>query len=283
MLTVNIIGAGAVGQTFGYLLVKHNLIVIKAVLNQRLETAIAAIEFMGQGYAVSDMSELPPAHLYLITVPDQQIALVANQLAANPHLPDGALVMHCSGALTSACLYSLHARGCKLASMHPCFSFHNPKGSVADFTSIPCALEGDSAAFAPITELFTAIGAQVYPIAEDKKALYHASAVFASNYLIPLLQQAHDGLLQAGLSTVQAKAVVDKLVYSVAENVKQSTEPKHALTGPIQRADINTVIHHLEALSDPVAREFYQFMANKTLSITNVNELLIMAINQVIV
>ena len=82
---------------------------------------------------------------------------------------------------------------------------------------------------------------------------------------------------------MQAKAVVDKLVYSVAENVKQSTEPKHALTGPIQRADINTVIHHLEALSDPVAREFYQFMANKTLSITNVNELLSMAINQVIV
>ena len=272
MLTVNIIGAGAVGQTLGYLLVKHRAAKIQAIFNQSEESSKHAIEFIGQGQSVSSMSDLPAADLFLITVPDQKIAALADELAVKTHLRAGTIVMHCSGALTSACLGSLRARECKLASLHPSFSFKNPQSSISQFENIPCALEGDAVALATITNLFTSIGGQVYQIATEKKALYHAAAVFGSNYVITLLQQARDCFLDAGLSEQQAKHVLDALLASVVVNVKQASEPKLALTGPIQRADVTTIHHHLQALTDPLAREFYLLMAKKTLSIAVLDE-----------
>ena len=267
MLTLNIIGAGAVGQTLGYLLVKHRVAKIQAIFNQSQESSKNAIEFIGQGYAVSSVSDFPAADLFLITVPDQKIAVLADELAVNAQVQAGTIMLHCSGALTSACLSTLRARGCVVASLHPSFSFKNPQSAINQFVNIPCALEGDA-----ITNLFNAIGGQVYQIAIEKKALYHAAAVFGSNYVITLLQQARDCFLDAGLPEQQAKDVLDALLSSVVENVTQASEPKLALTGPIQRADVMTIHHHLQALTDPLAREFYLFMAQKTLSISVLDE-----------
>ena len=129
MLTVNIIGAGAVGQTLGYLLVKHRVAKIKAIFNQSEESSKHAIEFIGQGQSVSSISDLPVADLFIITVPDQKIAALADELAVNNHLQAGTIVMHCSGALTSACLGILRARECQVASLHPSFCFKNPQFS----------------------------------------------------------------------------------------------------------------------------------------------------------
>ena len=272
MLTLNIIGAGAVGQTWGYLLVKHRVAKIQAIFNQSQESSKNAIEFIGQGYAVSSVSDFPAADLFLITVPDQKIAVLADELAVNAQVQAGTIMLHCSGALTSACLSTLRARGCVVASLHPSFSFKNPQSAINQFVNIPCALEGDAAAMTTITNLFNAIGGQVYQIAIEKKALYHAAAVFGSNYVITLLQQARDCFLDAGLPEQQAKDVLDALLSSVVENVTQASEPKLALTGPIQRADVMTIHHHLQALTDPLAREFYLFMAQKTLSISVLDE-----------
>ena len=102
--------------------------------------------------------------------------------------------------------------------------------------------------------------------------MYHAAAVLGSNYVITLLQQARDCFLDAGLSEQQAKHVLDALLASVVVNVQQASEPKLALTGPIQRADVTTIHHHLQALTDPLAREFYLLMAKKTLSIAVMDE-----------
>lgn len=272
MLTVNIIGAGAVGQTFGYLLVHHQLAKIQAVHNQNAESSYQAIDFMGQGQWHPSVHELPAADLFLITVPDQQITPIAQELAGNPNLHPGTMVMHCSGALTSDCLNSLRARECKVASLHPSFSFREPQFSINQFVTIPCAIEGDVAAVEFITPLFTGIGAQIYQIATENKALYHAAAVFGSNYVITLLQQAHHCFLAAGLSEQQAKDVLDALLPSVVENVKQVSEPKLALTGPIQRGDVTTIQQHLQVLTEPDVREFYLMMAKKTLAIASLEK-----------
>lgn len=272
MLTVNIIGAGAVGQTLGYLWAKQQIVQIQAVVNRSIMTTNRAIAFMGQGTAYASVAELPAADLILITVPDQQITEIAQALASNPNLKPGTIALHCSGALTAECLAPLRARNVGLASIHPAFSFSNPIGAVQQFSQVPCALEGDESILPIITALFTDIGAKVYRISAESKAMYHVAAVFASNYSVTLLQQAYDSFLAAGLSPHQAKAVVERLAACVVQNLQTVEEPKSALTGPIQRGDVTTIERHLQELTDPMTREFYVILANKTLALTTLDE-----------
>jgi predicted short-subunit dehydrogenase-like oxidoreductase (DUF2520 family) len=272
MLTVNIIGAGAVGQTLGYLLVKHAVAQIQAIVNHSPSNAQRAVEFMGQGKVCASILDLPSADLILVTVPDQQIEAVARTLVNSPNLQPGTMILHCSGALSSACMDVLHSRQCWLASLHPAFSFKQPHAAIQQFTHIPCALEGDEPALDKITALFTAIGAEVYRIAPEHKALYHTAAVFASNYPVALLQQAYDCFTAAGLSGTQAKAVVCGVANSMLQNVSAADMPKLALTGPLQRGDVVTIRRHLETLQDPKARDMYVVLAHKTLAILDMDD-----------
>lgn len=272
MLTINIIGAGVVGQTLGHLLVKHQAAKIQSVLNKTPASSQRAITFIGQGQDYSAIKDLPPADLILLTIPDQHISSVAEELSTSPHLQSGTVVMHCSGALNSECLSSLRNKHCALASLHPALSFTDPNLAIAQFANTLCALEGDAVAVDILTPLFTKIGAQIYQIKPEKKALYHLAAVFATNYTVTLVQQAYEGFVAAGLSKQQAKDLADAFLSNVSKNMKQVAEPKQALTGPLQRGDVVTIQSHLQALTDPDARVLYLSLAHATLSMTSLDD-----------
>ena len=272
MLTINIIGAGAVGQTLGHLLVEHQVASIKSVLNQSAASSHSAIEWMGQGHVCQTLAELLPADIILLTVPDQQISMIAERLSHSPNLRSGTIVLHCSGALNSQALGSLRSKNCILASLHPALSFTDPKLAVTQFANTLCALEGDAAAKAILQPLFTAIGATVYEIQAEQKTLYHLAAVFVTNYTVALSQQAYEQFLAAGLSQSQAKQLTDKFLTNVSENIEQAYEPKQALTGPLQRGDKVTIESHLQILQDPNARALYVSLAKATLAMTTLDE-----------
>jgi len=271
MLTMNMIGAGSVGQTLGYLLVKHQMVQIQGIVNQSSASAFAAIGFMGQGQYYPEIGSLPHAAVTMLTTPDDTIQVVAEALSCNPYLQSGDVVLHCSGALTSDCLASLRARGVLVASMHPMMSFKQPPISVRLYTDIPCAVEGDPEAIAMISPLFTAIGSWLYPIHKAQKALYHAAAVFASNYVVTLAQQAQDCFLDAGLSEVHARRVWLNIMQTTMSNLSQTARPQFALTGPLQRGDVATVTRHLQALRDPDCRALYSALGRVTLSLTDLS------------
>mgnify|MGYP001964626333 FL=1 len=77
--------------------------------------------------------------------------------------------------------------------------------------------------------------------------LYHAGAVFASNYLVTLLDTALQTYAQAGIPQDVALKMMAALVRETSENVLQSG-PEQALTGPIARKDISTVIRQYRAV-----------------------------------
>lgn len=282
MLSVNIIGAGVVGQTFGYLLAKHAVATIQAVINRTEHSTARALQFIGQGQAYCSLGDLPPADLTLLTVADRHIPEVAEELATHPHLRSGSVVMHCSGALTSACLASLRAKHCAVASFHPAMSLKHPQWSVQHFAHTPCAVEGDPVAVTLITDVFTAIGADVYQIAPEHKALYHAAAVFATNYQVILLQQAFTSFVEAGLTPSRAKTVVDRFLQTVQENIQQVSEPRHALTGPVQRGDVETIQRHLQALPDPLVRNLYVCLAKETMTLAHLEEAIAEKMRQIL-
>jgi predicted short-subunit dehydrogenase-like oxidoreductase (DUF2520 family) len=84
-------------------------------------------------------------------------------------------------------------------------------------------------------------------IDREQKTLYHAGAVFASNYLVTLLDTAVQTYTEAGMSRDDALKIMATLVRETAENVLQ-TGPEKALTGPVARGDVATVIRQYQAV-----------------------------------
>ena len=138
------------------------------------------------------------ADLWLISVPDSQIAGVAQALAGRDNLTP-ALAVHASGALTAAVLAPLAERGWQTASAHPALSFAEPVRALATFEGTPVALEGMEDACQVLDPLLTAIGARPFLLSSEHKPRYHAACTIASNYVVTLADMAWRVAREAGL------------------------------------------------------------------------------------
>ena len=126
MKTINLIGGGRVGQTLGRLLARDGQIQVQDVLTRSAASAQDAVAFIGTGRAVAHMPDLRPADLWLLAVPDGQIAPVAAALArVKPCHP--ALGISCQRRLEAANeLKPLRDKGWQVASAHCLLSFASP-------------------------------------------------------------------------------------------------------------------------------------------------------------
>jgi predicted short-subunit dehydrogenase-like oxidoreductase (DUF2520 family) len=80
------------------------------------------------------------------------------------------------------------------------------------------------------------------------RAVYHAAAVYASNYVVTLLSEAIRLLRDAGWTEKEAVQGLVPLADGAIANVRKRG-PTAALTGPIRRGDAKTVTRHLVALA----------------------------------
>jgi predicted short-subunit dehydrogenase-like oxidoreductase (DUF2520 family) len=247
-LRINLIGAGRVGQTLGHLLAQHGGYQVQDVLTRHPESATAAVAFIGAGRALTQLGELRPADLWLLAVPDGQIALAAHALMSAPVASTRALAFHCSGALCASVLAALQAKGWQVASAHCLLSFAHPQVALAQFAGTPCALEGDALAVATLRTLFTRLGAECFDLAATDKLLYHAGAVFATNFL-PVLQDLAEQLWQrAHMPPKLVQQLRAQLLYNAVNNIVQ-LGPQGALTGPAARGDTALVAQQALALA----------------------------------
>lgn len=246
--TLSIIGCGKVGQTLGRLWHDHHVIEIQDILNRSTASATDALAFIDAGLVASNYTDLRPADIFLIAAPDDQIAACCEALANTDCLSTNSIVFHCSGALPSSILQAASAHGAAIASIHPIRSFAIPEKIIRDFAGTYCGVEGDQRALDILTPLFTAIGAQLVVIKSEEKILYHAAAVFASNYLVTLLDTAVQTYGQAGIPQDVALKMMASLVRETTENVLK-IGPEKALTGPIARDDVATVLNQYRAVS----------------------------------
>lgn len=240
MKTINLIGGGRVGQTLGRLLVLDGHYQVQDVLTRSAASAAQAVAFMGGGRALSDMHQLRPADVWMLGVPDAQIAPVASALVQLDLAQTPALAFHCSGALSAAELEPLKRTGWQIASAHCLMSFAEPATALQQFAGTPCALEGDVPALAELRPLFTRLGTQCFDLAAADKLRYHAGAVFATNFL-PVLQDVAERLWQqSGMPPELAHQMRAKLLANAVHNVV-ALGPKGALTGPAARGDTSLV------------------------------------------
>jgi predicted short-subunit dehydrogenase-like oxidoreductase (DUF2520 family) len=238
-----------VGRTLGRLWANMGQFVLQDVLNRSLHSAQEAAAFIGAGRAVAGYAELRRADIYLIGSPDDHIASCCAALAAGGQLSSTSVVFHCSGALNASVLDAAAQCGAAVASIHPIRSFARPEQLVHEFTGTWCGTEGDQRAVDLLTQGFTAIGANLVAIDSEKKILYHAAAVFASNYLVTLLDVAQQAYVEAGVAPETALKLMEPLVRETTDNVFVLGPPA-ALTGPAARGDMATVERQRNAVAD---------------------------------
>ena len=265
-LSLNIIGAGRVGQTIGKLFNIHGCFEIKGILNKTTDSSKKAIEFIGSGYACDTLSDLPNSDVIMITTPDFEIENIANKLSEIDTLKTK-IVFHCSGATASTVLNPLTKKGIKIGSIHPIMTFATPEKSINDFSGVYCGFEGDDVILDTLQDAFNKIGGKVFKINTEKKAVYHVATTMACNYLIALMDTAIDLYVESGLSRADALSVMQPIVKKTIDNVF-SIEPIKALTGPIARGDYNTVQRHMDALTDQRIKNIYSILGAKTLEIS---------------
>ena len=259
--TLNLIGAGRVGQTLAHWAIKSHAMHVQDVLTTSLASAQAACTFIGEGNAVSHMQSMRAADVWLIATPDAHISAVAQALAdCIGDTPT--LVFHCSGALGSSALEPLKTNGALLASAHPILSFTSPALASVQWPGTPCALEGEDAAVAVLQPLLTQLGAQCFAIQSEDKLLYHAGAVFASNFLPVLQSVAEAAWKKAGVPEDIVLRLRASLLTHAVNNIL-ALGPQAALTGPAARGDRPAIARQSIAVSqwDAQAGEAYSALS----------------------
>ena len=93
--------------------------------------------------------------------------------------------------------------------------------------------------------------------------MYHAAAVFASNFVIALMKTAEELLGACGFTKEAAKEALLPLFLHNSGAVAGQGIVK-ALTGPAERADLGTMKAHMDALSAE-DRELYRLLSKKLL------------------
>jgi predicted short-subunit dehydrogenase-like oxidoreductase (DUF2520 family) len=172
------------------------------------------------------------ADAVLLCVPDQEIAAAAALIAP------GRLVGHCSGATG---LEALHPH--EAFSLHPLMTVTRRS---AGFTGAGAAIDGSTLrALAFSKELAQTLGMRPVRVAPEDRALYHAAASMASNFLVTLEAAAE----RMAASTGVDRALLAPLVRATVDNWA-AVGGQGALTGPVARGDEDTVRRQRDAVAE---------------------------------
>lgn len=262
--TLNIVGAGRVGCTLARLWQTHGTLRVQAVCNTTLASARNACAFIGAGDAYADLSAMPGADMWMVAVPDAQIAHTAQRMANLQSAASAAF--HCSGALGAAALEPLQRAGWSTASAHCILSFATRETAIEQFAGTPCALEGDASLLALLQPAFQAIAAQCFTVASADKVLYHAAAVFATNFMPVLQGLAEEAWRTAGMPAALIEPLRARLLGNAVCNIT-ALGPSGALTGPAARGDTAAIARQAAVVTawDAQAGAAYQALSDLAL------------------
>ena len=153
-------------------------------------------------------------------------------------------------------------------SIHPLCAINDKYTAYTKLKNTIFTIEGSKEHLTDLMAIFKACGNQIISIITEKKALYHASAVMVSNLVIALLAESIDMLVKCGIEKNMAKNILMPLLQGNVQNLAECSL-ENALTGPIERNDIDTVKKHLSKF---YTRKFTRRKKYLRLIITKINK-----------
>jgi predicted short-subunit dehydrogenase-like oxidoreductase (DUF2520 family) len=264
-MKVAVVGAGRVGTAIAVLLERagHRIVGISG----RAETRGRASAHLPHAPFLEPAEAAAAAELVVIGTPDDVIEATAGALAAAAAVGPGIWVSHLSGALGLDALRPSRDAGARILAIHPLQTFPDVNSALERLPGCSIAVTAeDEEGYLLGERLAGDLPADPFRLSDELRPLYHAAAVFASNYLVTASAIAESLFAAAGLpDPAHAMAPLQRASLDHVEQLG----PARALTGPAVRGDAGTIRRNLEALERhaPGLVPSYVTMARATLDL----------------
>ena len=264
MLNIGFIGAGTTGTALAARLDQQGY-AIKAVTSrtlssaQRLADRIENCQVFKNAQQVADKTQF-----VFITTPDDVISDIAGSVKWH----ESQYVVHCSGAHSKDVLEPARVLGAKTGGFHPLQTFADIEQAFNNLPGSTFAIEADEPLLTILKEMAISLKGDSVTLKAEDKALYHAAAVFTSNYLVTLVKLATDLWVDFGVSRQQSIKSLLPLLRGTLQNIQNIGLPD-CLTGPIARGDLGTISKHLDMLQkeNPDIVSVYKMLGLSTIPI----------------
>lgn len=242
MIQITIIGSGNVAQHLIKDFSANKVVEIKQAFSRKKEALVHLLE---ENKIVSDLNDLQPSDLYIISVSDNAISEVSSQLPFNNQL-----VVHTSGTSSINVLDTKNRRGV----FYPLQTFSKIKE--VDFSIVPFCLEAENTAdFKLLETVAKSISTAVFSINSEQRKALHVAAVFVNNFT--------NHLYQIGQEICEEHQVpfevLKPLILETADKIK-TLSPAEAQTGPAKRHDSITTNAHLEFIQNENQINIYKIL-----------------------
>lgn len=175
------------------------------------------------------------ADLYVIAVPDDQVASVVKAMPAVK-----GIVVHTSGSVHMTALKKFPSHGV----FYPLQTF--TRGKKLTVNAYPICIEGSSKQVTEdLMECAGGISKNAYLLNSKQREHAHLAAVFANNFSNHLYAMAAELLSESKLPFELVRPLILETAFKVME-----LQPAEAQTGPAKRGDAKTMKRHLELLKN---------------------------------
>jgi predicted short-subunit dehydrogenase-like oxidoreductase (DUF2520 family) len=268
-----IIGGGRVGAGLAHLFIQQNFAVDCIIEKNKTRFDYLKNHMKWDFVSLDHLYEkMEKSNIILITVQDDYISDVAEQLSRiNINLKDK-VVAHCSGIHSSQSLKPVKMLGALTASLHPIYSFSSDPIENNGLDKVYFDTEGDEEALEVFKIIFKNSANRIIKVNAENKIALHLACVFYSNFYVALVSSSYK--------------IVEN-VFSINENVSQIFYPllkatvrhvmekgiQEGLTGPIKRGDEKTIQIHLKYLFNkyPDLLKVYTQLSQELVSISGLN------------
>jgi predicted short-subunit dehydrogenase-like oxidoreductase (DUF2520 family) len=256
-----VIGTGRVGSILGAALARagHQVVAVTAVSDASVERARRMLPGVPR---MQPAAVLAAADLVLLTVPDDALPGLVAGLAATDAPLEGRLLAHASGRYGARVLDPATRRGALPLALHPVMTFAGRPDDLDRMAGISFGVTAPDQLRLVAEALVIEMGGEPVFIEEENRGLYHAALASGANHLVTLVVQAAELLGKAGVP--DPPRMLRPLLTAALDNALQLGDA--GLTGPVARADADTVASHVAALREvsPEALRAYVALARLT-------------------
>jgi len=260
-LRIAVIGSGRVGAVLAaaWHRAGHRIVGVTA----RSDTSRLRAEALIPHAPIVDRASVATnADLVLLAVPDQVLADVVQQMAAEGSISAGQFVVHPAGRFGLAILDPAAAVGAIPLALHPALPLTGTSLDLERLTGAAFGVTAPEAVRSVAEALVVEIGGEPVWIPEQARAGYHSALAFAANYAMTLVNESVGLLESAGAE--DPGRILGPLVRASVETALERGD--RGQTGPITRADAQAIEAHLAYFDGeaPLAAQAYRALGRLT-------------------
>lgn len=243
MNKLGFIGAGKVGTALAVRLSSKGYPVVavydvKPEAAQNFAQAVKGCKVAGKPQDVANAAEL-----IFISTNDDFINPTASQVKWRA----GQMVLHCSGANTTALLEPAKKQGALVGVFHPGQAFTDKEQAIQNIAGATFDIEAEEPLLSTLKELSAALDGHWIEVKAADRPVYHVAEELCALFLYLNFKVAVKMMGAINVTEEQAKQVLLPLLQATVRNIG-TFGMNQVLPGPTDRGDTETIRRHIDGL-----------------------------------